>query len=730
MLQLAVVLLAQTPQQELARAVKLHQAGDLEGATRAYEAVLQAQPENVVARSNLGAVYSRQGRYQDAIEQYMQALALDRQNPGIRFNLALAYYDSAQIPKAAVEFDQVMATQPDNDRAALLLADCDLRMGENRKVIELLGPREAAHPDDRAMIYVLGTALIRDNQTERGQKLIDRILRNGESAEAHVMLGTASMMGQDYKNAAKEFARAIELDPRLPLAHRLYGRVLLVQSNVPQSIEGFRGELAVDPNDYDSHLMLAVLLKQEKEYDEALQHLNRALEIRPGAPDARYQLGSLYLATGDLAKAQRILEKLLQESPDFVEAHVSLATVYYRLKRKADGDREQEMVRQLNAQTQARPEAAAGTTPIDPSKPKETFEALSERAEAARQADKTDEAIELYLRALDLRLDWPEGWWYVGTLYYQSNRYAKARPAFEKLTALKPKGGPAWAMLGLCEFELQNYEGALDNLQHARVLGLESDSHLSVVSRYHLALLLNRLGDSPSAVQLLWPLARLESDLEAVIQALGISALELHVLPKDLSSDKRSVVTDVGWAEYYLARRNVEEAGVRFGQVLAAYPSEPGIHYVQGVFLLASDASKALGEFKKELGISPQHLNARLQIAFEYIKRNDYATGLPYAEQAVKLAPQSFAARNALGRILLELGETGRAIRELETGVKLEPESTETLYALARAYSRAGRKQDADRARAEFNRLDKLRRGLNDGGVPMPEGDRKKAPPG
>jgi predicted Zn-dependent protease len=148
------------------------------------------------------------------------------------------------------------------------------------------------------------------------------------------------------------------------------------------------------------------------------------------------------------------------------------------------------------------------------------------------------------------------------------------------------------------------------------------------------------------------------------------------------------------------------------------------------VFLLASDANKALGEFKKELEISPQHLNAHLQIAFEYIKRNDCSSGLTYAEQAVKLAPQSFAARNALGRILLELGETGRAVEELETGVKLEPESPETLYALARAYARAGRKQDADRARAEFNRVDKMRRGLNGGGGPAPERDRMKSPPG
>jgi len=172
-----MVLLAQTPQQELTRAVKLHQAGDLEGATRAYEAVLQAQPENVVARSNLGAVYSRQGRYQDAIEQYTRALTLDSENPGIRFNLGLAYYDSSDTARAGAEFARVLARQPDNERAAILLADCELRAGDNRKVIALLSPLESSHQDDRALAYLLGTALIRDNQPEKGQKLVDRILR-------------------------------------------------------------------------------------------------------------------------------------------------------------------------------------------------------------------------------------------------------------------------------------------------------------------------------------------------------------------------------------------------------------------------------------------------------------------------------------------------------------------------------------------------------------------------
>ena len=56
------------------------------------------------------------------------------------------------------------------------------------------------------------------------------------------------------------------------------------------------------------------------------------------------------------------------------------------------------------------------------------------------------------------------------------------------------------------------------------------------------------------------------------------------------------------------------------------------------------------------------------------------------------------------------MGETRRAVQELEAGLKLAPDSPEMHFALASAYARVGRKADAARARAEFQRLDKIRR--------------------
>lgn len=64
-----------------------------------------------------------------------------------------------------------------------------------------------------------------------------------------------------------------------------------------------------------------------------------------------------------------------------------------------------------------------------------------------------------------------------------------------------------------------------------------------------------------------------------------------------------------------------------------------------------------------------------------------------------------YPARNVLGRVLLELGQIDRAVKELEEGVRLAPSIPEMHFALARAYSRAGRRQDADREREIFKAI-------------------------
>jgi Tfp pilus assembly protein PilF len=197
-------------------------------------------------------------------------------------------------------------------------------------------------------------AFLATNQLERGQVLIDRILRHGDSAQARVMMGAAKRGAGDMNGAVEDLKRAVELDPELPGVHGMYAQALLGIGSPDLARKEFDAELAKNPLDFDANLHVGVLLKGEQDYDAAMRHLTRALGVRPGDLATRYQIAGIALARQETDAATKMLESIVKESPSFVEAHVALATAYYRQQRKADGDRERAIVERLNREQEAK----------------------------------------------------------------------------------------------------------------------------------------------------------------------------------------------------------------------------------------------------------------------------------------------------------------------------------------------------------------------------------------
>jgi tetratricopeptide (TPR) repeat protein len=360
-----------------ARATQLHEAGKLEEAISAYQAILAKNPGRSDVRSNLGAAYSRLGRYEEAIGQYKQALAQDARNQAIRFNLALAYYKAALFAEAAAELSRFVAAAPadlpERLNGVLLLADCQVRLGEYKKALELLSPYEKDGPETphgRAVAYLLGNALIGDGQLDRGKWLIDRVFRDEETAEARLLIGSLMLLMDDGQGAVKELERALELNPKLPTLRAWHGRALMRMGDSDKARAAFREELAANPNDFDANLYTGVLLRQDKQLEEALRYLTRAVQLRPREQYAHYHLGAVLAALGKPEQARPLLEGVAKEYPDFIEARVLLASVYYRLNRKEDGDRERAAVQRLNDEQQAKRPGAQQKEAEAPAPPK------------------------------------------------------------------------------------------------------------------------------------------------------------------------------------------------------------------------------------------------------------------------------------------------------------------------------------------------------------------------
>lgn len=349
------VLSAQTtpsPEDLLKEAVAAHQAGKLDEAIKDYRSLLELYPDMAMIRANLGAALAAQGQFTEAIAEYKRALAA-HPDPTVRLNLAIAYYKISELVLAIDELVKVRQAAPDNFQAILLLGDCYLRTGDNKRVIELVTPAQRAKPTDAALNYMLGTALVRDGQTAQGQVVIDQILKNGDSAEAHMLMGSTKMYVKDFAGARADFEKAVQLNPSLPDVYAYYGLSLSVTGDQDGARKAFAKALEQDPNNYDANLRLGMQMRQDQEYEDAMKYFTRALQVRPGDPGVLYQIASVEVAEGKISEARARLEQLIKDSPNFEEAHITLATVYYREKRKADGDREKHIAEQLSAAKQA-----------------------------------------------------------------------------------------------------------------------------------------------------------------------------------------------------------------------------------------------------------------------------------------------------------------------------------------------------------------------------------------
>ncbi|MGO8759691.1 MAG: tetratricopeptide repeat protein [Terracidiphilus sp.] len=331
---------------------------------------------------------------------------------------------------------------------------------------------------------------------------------------------------------------------------------------------------------------------------------------------------------------------------------------------------------------------------------------MAARANAARDDGRLDEAVTLFHRALALNPRWAEGWWSLGTIDYDNDQNRAAADAFKRVVALDPKQGTARAMLGLCEFELGQDASALQDIEASKNLGILEDPQLRQVVLYHEGVLLQRSGRFEGAQKALSSLCLSGVNSEELTETYGLTVLHLRdAKPPAPGTQESDIVEHLGRGACLGGQKNYDAARLEYELVIRQYPHFPLVYYAYGELLLAArDRAAAIEEFQQEIAEQPDSTLARLQIAAAEYKV-DSAAGLPYAEEAVRIAPQAPFAHYVLGLLLLDTGAYEKAIPHLEIARKAFPQETKIDWSLGVAYAHAGRPQEAAQARAAFAHL-------------------------
>lgn len=344
---------AEDPAVVAQHALELQQSGQYAAAADAYRTLIKLAPNEVAAHVNFGVVLVDLGRYDEAIGEYEAADKLLPGDPRIALNLALAYEKSGRLQEAAKRFEALHAAAPDESKITMLLADCRLQLGDDDEVIQLLQPLEARNPDDLGLAYMLGMALLHKQRIDEGQARLDRILRQGDTAEARFLLGTRMFESGDYPAAVKQLASAIELNPHLPQLQSLYGRALLTTGDPDAALKAFQAALSKNQNDYQANLGQGQILTVRKQYKDAEPLLQRALALRPQSTEAKLALAEALNGVGRFADARPHAEAAATAMPGSAEAHEVLLTVYTGLHLRTEANRERKTLQAIAKAAQA-----------------------------------------------------------------------------------------------------------------------------------------------------------------------------------------------------------------------------------------------------------------------------------------------------------------------------------------------------------------------------------------
>jgi Tfp pilus assembly protein PilF len=162
--------------------------------------------------------------------------------------------------------------------------------------------------------------------------------------------------------------------------------------------------------------------------------------------------------------------------------------------------------------------------------------------------------------------------------------------------------------------------------------------------------------------------------------------------------------------EVFETQAKYAEAIAEFRKAIDKNPKAINLHYRLGrAILLQSHEPAALEqarkEFTSELALNPFDAVAEYQVAQILATQLKKTEAAAHFERAAELRPDFPEALIAVAKLRSEAKRYGEAVTLLERAVKLQPRAEVAHYNLMLAYRNAGRSADAQREKAELEKL-------------------------
>jgi tetratricopeptide (TPR) repeat protein len=347
-------------------------------------------------------------------------------------------------------------------------------------------------------MYALGLAYLALPDVASATKVFSEVLAKfGSTAGMHMKLGVAYGEAGYPDQAIQEFRKAIAKDDKLPGVHYSLGASYInksAEAGFPLAEPELRRELAIQPNDPLVYPQLGRIAMSKHQFREAEIDLQTATVLSPHNPTNFFLLGELYVEMHKPVDAEKALRTAIDETPDPSLTHYDIQRAHYRLGRllvergnvdegKKELDIAQDMLMRSRLEDESKmagkPAISAVLSTTRAATPKEvaaerTFEKqvgplmagcynnlggiAAVDKDYARAADDYEHAFQWNpaLEGLD------DHW---GRTAFAAHQYTQAVGPLGRTLAAHPEDVPLRSMLGVSQYETQDYGKAVGTLR-------------------------------------------------------------------------------------------------------------------------------------------------------------------------------------------------------------------------------------------------------------------------
>jgi tetratricopeptide (TPR) repeat protein len=311
---------------------------DTVNAQKEFWALHKKDPENIRALNGMGSVCNSEGRYEEAVRYFEQAIKLAPYYPALHTNLAGVLIKqepkpredpSENLNRAERHCLRALELAPRYSGAFGCLGMIAFKRGRLREAEDYFrssidADREQGRYADLGALYVL---MARYEEAE--QTLQKAIRLNKDDPQPRIELANLFLETGKTKEAVRECRQAAALAPNSDSAARALAIALMRAEEYSEAEKGLREALRKQDESrrWQLHLTLSQLLtrlgdktSEDQLYEEALAEVKTAIRLKPNAPELYFHKGILCSKCKDPRGAVKDFKECLELDPHHFEA--------------------------------------------------------------------------------------------------------------------------------------------------------------------------------------------------------------------------------------------------------------------------------------------------------------------------------------------------------------------------------------------------------------------------